>query len=396
MPGGVFSGGKPWYTWREAAPLGGRGGGKEYRMAERSPLAIFVAALLGAVVGTGLTLTFGRSWLVRDTAPPPVVNAPPPATPVAGSAAADPVVDIVQRLGPAVVSLTTVVPGRETFFGVTPPSEGQGSGVIVSPDGRILTNSHVVAGSAEIRVRLANGRTLPGRLIGRDPANDIAVVQVRGENLPAAPLGDSTALRVGEPVIAIGNPLGFQSTVTTGVVSALNRTIRPQPGVVLENMIQTDAAINPGNSGGPLVNSRGQVVGINTLIIEAAQGLGFAIPVNTAQQVAERLVEHGSTTRAFLGVGAVQVPEHAAAQVGLQPGVGVFVTEVVPGSAADRGGLQPGDILLRVDQTTIRNPEQLRLVVQRHKVGDRVTLLLQRQGEQGEVTVVLGEAPEAP
>jgi len=356
-------------------------------MQHRSLVALFLAALLGAAVGTGVTLGLMR------TATPAQIPAPPVQPPLQPAGTADPVVSIVKRIAPAVVSIQTLTPGQQTFFGVTPPREGQGSGVIVTPEGRILTNSHVVAGSAQIRVRLSNGETLPGKLIGQDRRSDIAVVQVQGRNLPTAPLGDSSALQVGEAVVAIGNPMGFQSTVTTGVVSALNRTLAPEPGTLLEDMIQTDAAINPGNSGGPLVNSRGEVVGINTLIISTAQGLGFAIPINGAQRVAEQLVERGRVARAWLGVATVPLPEEMAAAVGLPAGTGAYVAEVLPGSPAARAGIQRGDIMVRAGGQPIRGADALREVIQSQQVGARITVEVLREGESIEIPVRLGEAP---
>lgn len=361
-------------------------------MERRGWLALFLAALVGAVVGTGITLAVGRRWL----APAPV--APPSAPPIAvappvAPGAEEPVVSIVKRIRPAVVSITSITPGRETFFGVMPPQEGQGSGVIVTPEGRILTNSHVVAGSAEIRVRLSSGRELPGRLVGLDRQTDMAVVQVNATGLPTAPLGDSTALQVGESVIAIGNPLGFQSTVTTGVVSALNRTLQPEPDILLEDLIQTDAAINPGNSGGPLVNARGEVVGINTLIIATAQGLGFSIPVNTAQRVAAELVERGQVARGWLGVGTVPVTPELAAHLGLSVERGIVITGVLPGSPAERAGLQPGDVLLQADEQPLEGPDALRAFVQKRRPGERVALELMRDSRRETITVTLGQTP---
>ena len=352
---------------------------------------LFLAALLGAAVGTGLTLALGqRRPAAAPAQPAPLPQAP--ASPAAGGAVY-PVVAIVRQIGPSVVSITSITPGRETFFGVEPPSEGQGSGVVYSRDGLILTNSHVVAGSAQITVRLSNGKSLPGQLVGLDRSNDIAVVRARAQNLPAPPLGNASALQVGEPVITIGNPLGFQSTVTEGVVSALHRTLRPAPDTVLEDMIQTDAAINRGNSGGPLVNMRGEVVGINTLIVSSAQGLGFAIPINTARRVAQGLVEHGTVAQAWLGVGTAPVTPDVAAELNLSVDKGLVVAQVVPGGPAHQAGIRPGDVILAMDDKPVNDPDVLRERIVSLRVGDRVTLDIIREGARRQVQVQLGEKP---
>src|SRR5574340_862095 len=208
------------------------------------------------------------------------------------------IIQVVEEVGPAVVGIS---------IGVQSPRQaaeqaGAGSGVIIAPDGYILTNDHVVAGAKLLRATLEDGRTLPAEVIGTDPATDLAVIRVNAAGLPFANLGDSAALSVGQLVIAIGNPFGFQSTVSTGVVSALGRALRSQSGRLIENIIQHSAPLNPGNSGGPLVDSRGRVVGINTAIIMMAQGIGFAIPANTAKWVVSQLLTHGRVRRGFLGL----------------------------------------------------------------------------------------------
>ncbi len=209
------------------------------------------------------------------------------------------VVSVVERVGPAVVSTSVHARGRR---GRGSRGAGSGSGVVIASDGYVLTNSHVVSGAESVEVGLTDGRTLETEIIGSDPATDLAVLRASANDLIAARLGDSDALRAGQLVIAIGNPLGFTNTVSTGVVSAIGRTLRSEAGRLIENIIQTDAPLNPGNSGGPLVNSHGEVVGINTAVILGAQGLSFAVPINTSKWVVGELLQHGKVRRAFLGI----------------------------------------------------------------------------------------------
>jgi S1-C subfamily serine protease len=291
------------------------------------------------------------------------------------------VVDAVERAGPAVVSVSVARPAPERFRrrGLD-EFRGAGSGVIITPDGFVLTNSHVVAGSRRIEVGLQDGRALEAEVVGDDPHSDLAVVRLQDSGLPSAEMGDSSALRAGQLVVAIGNPLGFQATVTTGVVSALGRSLRARSGRLIENIIQTDAALNPGNSGGPLVDVRGRVVGINTAVIMGSQGICFAIPVNTVKWVTAQLIREGRVRRAYLGISGQQVAldRRLVLDYALTAPTGVRIVEVQPGTAAEQGGLLAGDILIGVGGTPVASPDELQRVLGRQQVGETVALEILR------------------
>ncbi len=252
------------------------------------------------------------------------------------------VVRVAELLRPAVVNLRA---GRGR-------REGGGSGVLFTPDGLLLTNHHVVAGQERVRVRLGDGREVGGRVIGNDPWTDLAVVQAEESDLPHAALGDSARLRVGQLVVAIGSPLGFESTVTAGVISALGRTLRSISGHLVDNVIQTDAALNPGNSGGPLVDSRGQVIGINTAIVRPAQGLCFAIPINMATHILPQLLKYGRVVRGYLGLHArnVPLPRNLASRFDLTQTGAVEVLAIEPGGPADQAGILEEDLILTLGE----------------------------------------------
>src|SRR6201987_2431714 len=305
------------------------------------------------------------------------------------------VIDVVDRVGPAVVRLA-VRDGDPARPGQS--RGGSGSGVIVAPDGLILTNSHVAGAASRIEVTTADGQDLHARLVGDDPDTDLALIRIdEPATLPSARLGDSKRLKRGQLVIAIGNPLGFESTVTTGVVSALGRSLRSRNGRLIDDVIQTDAALNPGNSGGPLVSSRGEVVGINTAIIMGAQGICFAVAANTASFVLGELVRHGRVRRAFIGISAQQtaIPPRRRRAAELDQASAVMVATVEAGSAADRAGLKAGDIVLTLDGQTITGADDLIRALTGERIGRSVAFDVLRGTERLAVSLVPEERKRA-
>lgn len=287
------------------------------------------------------------------------------------------VTEVVEHVGPSVVRIDIRhADGRRA---------GSGSGVIVSPDGLVLTNSHVVQGARRAEVTLLDGRSLAARVLGDDPDTDLALLRVDDNaTLPAAPLGDSKLLKRGEIAIAIGNPLGFDASVTAGVVSALGRSLRSKSGRLIDDVIQTDAALNPGNSGGPLVSSRGEVIGINTAMIAGAQGICFAVAANTARFVLGEIIRHGRVRRAYLGIGAstIALPRRIALRHGLNQATGAALTAVEAGSPADEAGLLTGDILIAVDNVAVTGVDDLVRLLDAEKVGRTIPFDLLRRSEK--------------
>lgn len=288
------------------------------------------------------------------------------------------VIDVTDRVGPAVVRVETgpkVPNGRERG--------GLGSGIVISPDGLVLTNSHVVGTSKEIRLRDVEGHVGEAQVLGVDPDTDLALLRANGvRDLPYAALGNSKTLRRGQLVIAIGNPLGFESTVTAGVVSALGRSIRSVSGRTIEDVIQTDAALNPGNSGGPLVSSHAEVIGINTAIINGAQGICFAVASNTAQFVLSEIIRHGYVRRAYIGVAGqtAPIPRRHAVLAGVENRMGALLAQIEPDGPAARAGLLPGDVVIRLDGVEINGVDDLIRVLDRDRIGRRLAMDVLRLG----------------
>ena len=298
-----------------------------------------------------------------------------------------------ERVGPAVVSVD--VRHRVARRG-RPAREvpGHGSGFVFTPDGFILTNSHVVHDATRIEAAFADGRRVGAQLVGDDPETDLAVLRVEPGTPAAAELGDSGTLRVGQLVIAIGNPLGFESTVTAGVVSALGRSFRSTTGRLIDDVIQTDAALNPGNSGGPLVDSRGRVVGVNTAVILPAQGICFAVGINTAKVVTGQLMRHGKIRRGRIGVVGQNVPLLRLAQRahGLDAKSGVLVTGVEPNGAAQRAGLTSGDIIVAFDGKPVAGIDDLHRLLVTERIGAPTTVVVLRNADKLELAIVPDES----
>ena len=307
------------------------------------------------------------------------------------------VVGVAERVSPAVVNIEVHSRQGSTARSdprLVPDVQGNGSGFLLTPDGFIVTNSHVVHGAAQLMVTLADGRREQAELIGDDPDTDVAVVRIHAPQLVPARLGDSQTIRVGQLVVAIGNPYGFQCTVTAGVVSALGRSLRSQSGRLIDNVIQTDAALNPGNSGGPLVTSRGEVIGVNTAVILPAQGLCFAIGINTATFVAGRLIKDGRIKRGYLGVAGQNVPlgRLLVRRHTLPVTSGMLVLSVEPHSPAQRAGVRPGDVLVGYAGRPVAGLDDLHRLLVEEQVGRAAPLLVIRGGEILTLTLVAEDA----
>jgi serine protease Do len=371
-----------------------------------------VAAVALPFLLIGLVVATGFHWTGAARAERPGSNAlevmPPRSIP--GSFA-----ELVQPLTPTVVNIKVARLARtgpwaqmpegplgeffRRFFPDMPRSpeqfkqRGTGSGVIISADGYIVTNHHVVDGAEEVTVTLADQQELKAQVVGRDAKTDLAVLKVEAKGpLPVATLGDSEALQVGDWVIAIGNPFGLSHTVTAGIVSAKDRVIGAGP---YDDFIQTDASINPGNSGGPLFNTRGEVVGINTAIVPQGQGIGFAIAVNTARPLIPQLVSKGVVTRGYLGVNVQSITPELAKALSLEEHQGALVADVMAGAPADRAGLKRGDVIVAFNGKAVDSSRDLPTMVANTPVGQEVTLTVVRRGQRQELSVSVGKLPAA-
>jgi len=388
-----------------------------------APWTKAAASLSLVLLGSGMTLAGGYlaghpqklSQGASNLAVSPVSAAPPL------SASTDPnfITEVVQRVGPAVVRINssrtvkTQIPDElndpffRRFFGSQIPQQNQvqrgtGSGFIIGKDGRILTNAHVVDGADTVTVILKDGRSFQGKVLGKDELTDVAVVKIQADNLPTVNIGNSDQLQPGQWAIAIGNPLGLDNTVTTGIISATGRTSNQigAPDKRVE-FIQTDAAINPGNSGGPLLNARGEVIGMNTAIIQGAQGLGFAIPINTAQRISSQLIATGKAQHPYLGIQMVGLTPELKQNINSDPNSGlsiqedkgVLVVKVVPNSPAAKAGIRAGDVIQKLNGQTVTDASSIQKAVDNSEIGGDVRLELRRNGQNVSVAVQPGAFP---
>src|SRR5438128_806158 len=304
------------------------------------------------------------------------------------------VISASEKISPSVVKIDVAQAGRSRS-GEPHERQGGGSGFVFTPDGLILTNSHVVHGATRIQASLSDGHRFPAHTIGDDPATDLAVIRIDAPQIVAAPLGDSQKLRVGQLAIAIGNPCGFQYTVTAGVVSALGRSLRSSSGRLIDDVIQTDAALNPGNSGGPLVNSRGDVIGVNTAVILPAQGICFAIGINTAKFVAGRLIKDGKIRRGFIGVSGqnVPLPRRLVLAHNLPVESGIQVVAIERNSPAERAGLREGDVIVGYGESATAGIDDLHRLLVEERVGVKSTVTVIRHGDKRMLEIVPEESP---
>jgi S1-C subfamily serine protease len=375
----------------------------------------FIKLVSLLLLGTSLALGCGSlgSWQSPiDSSSTPEVEPPQVALGTTRSSvtsfSSDFIANVAEQSGKAVVRINasrTVAspkfqdPRFRDFFNQNTSGrveQGVGSGFIISDNGQILTNAHVIEGADRVTVKLKDGRTLEGKVVGADPITDVAVIKIDGDNLPTLSLGDSDQIKPGEWAIAIGNPLGLENTVTTGIISAIGRSSQ-EIGVRDQRveLIQTDAAINPGNSGGPLLNIRGEAIAMNTAIIEEAQGLGFAIPINTAQRIATVLVEEGEVNHPYLGIEMVTLTSEVQQQINaklrsdaqIHRQEGVLIIRTLSGSPAERAGLQNGDIIIKANGEVIKQANRLQEIVAGLEVGDELSLEVERGGQRRTVSV---------
>ena len=321
-------------------------------------------------------------------------------------------ISVYEKVADGVVNVTSIAVQMDFFFNAV-PTQGSGSGSIIDTKGHILTNHHVVANAQKLEVTLADGSKWPAKLIGSDPDNDLAVIKIDApkEKLKVIPMGDSKNLRIGQKVLAIGNPFGLERTLTTGVISSLGRTIRSDVGTLMEDIIQTDAAINPGNSGGPLLNSEGEIIGINSAIISpsgGSVGIGFAIPVNTAKRIIPELITKSYVTYPWIGATVQSLIPEVAKYLKIKVDRGAMISEVVRGGPADKAGLKGGhqrvqignmimvvggDIVVKADQHDVKTNDELIRYIREMKPGNTIVLKVYRKDRFEEVKVTLGERP---
>lgn len=375
-------------------------------MTSRRPLYVLIiilvagiSGLLGAVIGGIAVYTIVQNNLPRAQDASDTAITSSSSIQISSSQIETTITQSVEKIGPTVVTVLATVPGRMTFFGMTPDQQVTGSGVLISENGYFLTNNHVVENTIDVSVILANGSLIPVQIVGIELYADLAVLKIDGDVPAVAVLGNSDTLKPGETVIAIGSPLGdFKNSVTVGVVSATGRMIDTGKGYQMEDLIQTDAAINQGNSGGPLVNLAGEVIGINTLVVrgsgvgsDIAEGLGFAIPSNTAIAVADQIIEHGYFSRPYLGIRWQPITPRIAAAYRLPVEWGVFVTEVIPNSPAEQNGLRRGDIITSIGEVKLDKDHNYYNVLFSFSPGEMIIMEVVRGTRVLDIPVTFGE-----
>ncbi len=369
---------------------------------------IFLALILAATFYFVTTYRSGSSasssWVTRPTH----VELTEASGPASYDSEEQNNIAVYKKALPAVVNITSTAVAFDFFYG-TVPQQGMGSGFVIDGEGHILTNFHVVEGARQVEVTTSDKKKYKAQIVGTDPVHDLAVIQIPNKSVPAADIGDSKSLVVGQKVYAIGNPFGLSGTMTRGIISSI-RSLKGQRGFI-DEAIQTDAAINPGNSGGPLLNAHGQVIGINTMIltggVEQSAGIGFAIPINTAKAVLDDLVHLGRVRRPEMGVRTIPIGPELANEMGLAADSGLLIVQVVPGSAADHAGLQGGserayignipitlggDLIVAIDDQSITDQQDFSHVMQNRRSGDTVTVTVYRGKKRINVKVVLGDS----
>jgi serine protease Do len=352
-------------------------------------IGLLLGSVFGSILGNYVVMTNPETFPWARTVAVTYPGTNSNASPTVVTSEEQAIEEVVKLVAPAVVRIDVTATSQNSVAPSSAPQEGLGSGFLVTPDGYILTNNHVVAGAAKITVILKDGREFSGQVVGTDPISDVALVKIKGSNFPTVQLGDSTTLTIGQEVIAIGNPYGLGQTVTTGIISALERNVQVSATENLVGVVQTDAAINPGNSGGPLLDLNGRVVGINTMIYQDAQGLGFSVSINTAKKVYATLLKDGKITWAMLGIQGITLTPTLAQQYNVKAVKGVYVGQITVGSGAETAGLKVGDVITTIDGQTMATIDEVLNYIRAKNVGDTVQIIVNRNGTTETFSVVL-------
>lgn len=364
---------------------------------ERKFLKFFALILIGALIGGGIGSLITSNY-IKNSLPYYSTNINNNETQIVNISKVieleqSQIIDVAERVSPAVVRISTTQVVSDLFFSYE--TSGLGSGYLISSDGEIVTNNHVVSDAKKITVTLSDGSEYDATIIGTDPSSDIALIKIDGKDLPYLSFGDSSTLKVGQSVIAIGNPYGLDHTVTTGVISALERSLTFDDGTTLVGVIQTDAAINPGNSGGPLLTLTGDVIGMNTAIQQSAQGIGFAISSSTIIKVISDIKLFGKVVWPFLGISGVSITDDIAKRNNLPTNKGVLVVSVYPGTSASNAGLKTYDIITKFDGNDVTSVQEITKYLRQHNVGDKVKIEIYRDNKKMELEIILMEKPSS-